>query len=811
MKAESSWVGVELVVSALGDVRLAVRQMCRAPAITVAIVLTLALGLGGAAAIFTVSGAALMGPLPYENAERLVHLWELREGTEERSPTSYPTLVDWRAQNRGFTAIEGYDPANFTVGTGDGARMLRGAQVTAGFLRLLGVRLSAGRDFVADERASVAIVSDRFASSLASGNALGRTIAVNGTPYVIVGVLPRGFHFSLLQDAEVFIPLVADGQRRADRSSRSVHPVARLREGVPLAAGRDELATVMTGLARDHADAMAGRTVLVLPLRDALLGDSKPVLTSLLVFVALLVLVMATNLALLMLSRYVERSPELAVRRALGATRPRLLRQLVLESLLPGVAGSALAAGVGQIAVRELIEAIPAPVRIGMPYLANAGLGAGGLAVMGVVAVVTCSAFTLGPALLITSGASWAGDTRATLRRGDRRIRRGLVAAQVALTMTVLVAAAFLVTSFSNLVRRDLGFRDPGGLVVARAPLSGPRYEEPAAQQQFYEALLSRVAALSGVGHAALIDEVPGGGGGATTFEPVDRPRPDSQEPRAIVRTVGGEYFRTMGIPVVAGRSFDSRDRSDAPLVAVISASGAKLLANDGMTVGRKLRLARTGNAAWDVIGVVGDVQAAALDADSPPVVYLSHLQAAENRLTLVVRGELEVGGLAGQLRSIVTDLDDGVPVYAVSRLDQQLSASRAVFSRRFPMILCGVFAAAALALTLIAVYAIGLHEVLTRRRELGIRTALGAEPGQLRRLVLGDTARLSAAGVAFGAMGAMLVSRSIQTLLFGVTPNDWRVYVIVAASVLVAALLSSLSPALRAGAVDPSVAMRQE
>jgi hypothetical protein len=348
-------------------------------------------------------------------------------------------------------------------------------------------------------------------------------------------------------------------------------------------------------------------------------------------------------------------------------------------------------------------------------------------------------------------------------------------------------------------------------LITARAPLSGPRYDDPAAQQQFYAELLERGATIPGVRAIALIDEVPGGGGGITTFDPVDRRQPASLQAHAALRTVGGEYFRTMGIPVHSGRSFDSRDRADSPPVAVVSASLARLLADDGATVGRRLRLARTGETEWEVVGVVGDVQVAALDADSPPVIYVSHLQATENRLMVVMRADIAVAAAATQLRSIVADLDAGVPVYAVARLDQQFGSSRAVFSRRFPMILCGVFAVAALALTVIALNAISLHEVLTRRREFGIRIALGAAPSMIRRLILNDAVLMGAKGVAIGTIGALFLTRFIQAMLFGVAASDWRVYVLVASTVVLAAVLSSLMPALRAGAVSPGVVMRQE
>src|SRR5256885_1359673 len=282
-------------------------------------------------------------------------------------------------------------------------------------------------------------------------------------------------------------------------------------------------------------------------------------------------------------------------------------------------------------------------------------------------------------------------------------------------------------------------------------------------------------------------------------------------QPWSVLRIVGGEYFATMGIPVVAGRAFDSRDRSDAPPVAVVSASFARLLGREGATVGRRLRLARTGKTEWEVVGVVGDVQVAALDADSPPVVYLTHLQTPENRMTLVLRTALGVASVADQLRAIVRTLDAGVPVYAVTTIEQQLSDSKAVFSRRFPMIVCGVFAAAALALTLVALYAICMHEVLTRRHEFGIRLAVGGSPGSIRRLILREAMRLGAVGIGVGGIVATVVSRSLHAILFGVAATDWRVYAVVAGGVLAAAGLAALWPALRARSGHPSVVMRVE
>src|SRR6266705_3528049 len=753
----------------LQDVRYALRQMRRSPVLATAIVLTIGLGLGAATAIFTTSNAALVEPLPYAEPGRLVQVSEVRAGTEERSPTSYPTLLDWRSRTRSVLALEGYDPGNLTVGLGDEARMLRGAQVTPGFFGLLGVHVSAGRDFLADEdgtTAAVAIVSERFARSVAAGKALNQIVTVNGAPCVIVGVLPSSFHYALVVKAD---------------------------------------------LASEYPDALAGRTVQAVALRDVLLGTMKPTLAALLVAVALLLVNMGVNLALLMLTRYFERAPELALRSALGATRARVLRQLLLENLAPSLIGAALALAIGQMTTSVVMAAIPETVMIDMPYLTHAGLDATVIGVIVAMAIILAVGFGLGPALLMTKARTRAGDARTTIARGDRRLRRGLVAAQIALTMVLLVSSGLLVVSFSNLVRRDVGVRDSDGVVTAHAPLEGPRYQQPLAQSQFYEQLLARTAALPGVRQASLINEVPGGGGGITTFEPVDHPQPRSEQPRAMLRIVGGSYFATLGIPIVAGRAFTPSDRGDTPPVAVVSVTFARMLGGPSSAVGRRVRLAVTDHTEWEVVGVVGDVQVVALDATSPPAVYLSHLQAPENRMTLVLRTRMEVPSVANQVRAIVKTLDPGIPVYAVNRLDQQLSESRAIFSRRFPMILSGVFAVAALALTLMALYAICKHEVLTRRREFGIRLALGGSPRSIRRLVFSDGLLLVAVGIGAGAVVSTLVAGSLRVLLFGITATDWRVYAVVTAAVLVSAFLATLGPALRAGSVDPSIAMRAE
>jgi len=308
-----------------------------------------------------------------------------------------------------------------------------------------------------------------------------------------------------------------------------------------------------------------------------------------------------------------------------------------------------------------------------------------------------------------------------------------------------------------------------------------------------------------------MIDEVPGSGSGFTTFQLAERPLAPSMQPRIMRRTVGGAYFTTVGARVIAGRVFDGRDRVGSPDVVVVSRKLSRLIEREGSSVGRLLKFAVTGQRAWQVIGVVDDIQAAAWDLDTPPVAYFPHVQAADNRMTLVLRTSMPLASIATEMRAIVMRLDPGVPVYGVATLQQQMRDSKAVFRRQFPLLLSGVFAATALVLSLIALYAISMHEVLTRERELGVRIALGASPASLRKLIASDAARLTIIGITSGLLMAFLTTRSLQALVFEVSTRDWRVYTAVASTMVAAALLASIRPILRAGGVNPSVAMRSE
>ncbi len=795
------------------DLRVTVRRMRREPALTTAVVLTLGLGLGAAAAIFSAFDAALLQPPPFAEPGTLVHLWGQRPGAAERDPVSWPTFEDLRARETGLADLEGYNPSNITVGVGDEAQMLRGGTITTGFFRLLGVAPSAGRDFIEDDAAngaSVAMISHRFAAAHGEDATPGRTITINGAPSTIIGVLPASFAFAPLQDADIYTPLVAAAAARADRTDRWINVIGRLRDGTGLVAVRARLEAVMTELGAEYPNAMASRGIVAVRLGDALLGNVKPILISLAGAVALLLVTMATNLALLMLTRLAARSRELAMRVTLGASRMRILRQLFVESVTLAAAGFALALLLGDTATNRLLAAIPDGVRIDMPYLAGAGMGASTVAFLAVTALLLTIAFGVGPALVTTRRTRRPMDSRTTAGRAERGLRRGLVVAQLAFTVVLLTAAGLLVGSFRNLTGNNVGVADPAGLVTARVPLSGVRYQDASAQRRFFQELLGEAAAIPGVQSVAVVDRLPLGGGGITTFEDVDEPVSPAARPRAAVRRIGGAYFATMGIPLLAGRALDGTDRADTRPAAVVSQGLARRLAGNGSPLGRRLHLDATGDTEWEIVGVAGDVQIAALDAANLPAVYVSHLQLAENRMSVVARTALGPGPVAASIRDIVRSMDSAIPVYAVGTLATQALESRAVFSRRFPMLLCLAFAVAALLLALVALYSLNAHEVLARRREFAVRLALGASPARVRTSVLRGGVVLALAGIGIGVVAALATSRTLGALLFGIRPDDWRVYGVVVAGVVAAALLATVVPALRAARLDPGTVMRE-
>jgi predicted permease len=803
------------------DLRFAARVLRRQPGFTAVVLVTLMLGIGANTAIFTVVDAALLRPLPYHAPERLVHLWETRRGDPaDRTEASYPDFLDWRSQAKTFAAIEGYDETNLTVAADVGEPlMLDGVRVTPGFFTMLGVRPILGRAFVPGDAtadgAPVVVLSHAYWQQRLGGDphVVGRSLTLDRRRYSIVGVLPASFHFAPVDDAEFWLPLETTSPRITQRYNHWLNVVARLAPGVTPAAAQADLSVVMRRLAAQYHETNAGRGAAVIPLRDEIIGPVRTTLLVLFGAVGCVLLVACVNVAGLMLVRSAARGREIAVRSAVGADRGRIVRQLLAESALLALAGGVLGAATAQLGVRSILAVLPPEVTSGMPYLQNLRVDGVVLSYAAALALVAGLLSGLAPALVVSRPS-----VTELLRRGGRggsggtrpRVRGALVTAQIALTMVLLVAAGLMTRSLTELLRVDAGF-EADHVLTARIALSGAAYEASERQQQFFETLVQRVRALPGVRAAGAVRNLPLAGGGTNTFRVEGRPEPDpASRPEATMRGVAGDYFRAMGIRLVTGRVFTSSDGANTQPVLLVSAGLARRLFDDPTrAVGQRLRFYAFPESAWTVVGVVGDVRTGPLDASAPPTIYYTHLQGAENRMSIVARTTGDPTALASSLRRAAQSLDPSIAVYDVRTMEQQVARSPAVFARRLPLRLVGAFAVAALALAVIGIYGLIAYTVAHRTQELGIRIALGAGRANILALVVREGAVLAALGVTVGLVVALWATRLLGSLLYGVGAADPPTYVAVATILGAVALAASYVPARRAARVDPMVALR--
>ena len=811
------------------DIRHGLRLWVKRPGFTAVVVCTLALGIGANTAIFSVVNALLLRPLPFREPERLVMVWETMPGNDERwvAPGNF---LDWREEARSFERLEGYFDTRFNLTGAGEAERVDGVVVSGGLFQLLGAQAVAGRTLTADDdRAAsrLAVISQGLWQRRFSGSreAIGRSINIDGEPTEIVGVMPAGFNFP--ERAQVWVlghagvplssSLVKAFPNASATTSRDIHifnVVGRLRAGVSTEQAQGELSTIARRLELEHPETNKGLGTSVVSLQRQLVGDVRPALLVLLGAVSFVLLIACANVANLLLARATRREREMAVRVALGASRLRLIRQLLTESLLLAFAGGALGLLVALWGVDLFVALSPGDI----PRLAEVSADRGVLLYALLVSVVTGVAFGLFPALHATRL-----DLNGALKEGGRsggeggrrsRVRGALVVAEVALAQMLLVGAGLLITSFMRLSAVDPGFA-PASVLTARVALSDDRYAEPGARARYYDATLERLRALPGVEEAGAVSNLPLSGGGFNRGIRLEGRPPAGPDENitADYQIASPGYFRALGITLLRGRQLAETDDERAPRVAIVNETLARRYFPGEEVLGKRIAFGDASREeSWrTVVGVVADVRHKELGAEAFPGAYIPYRQDREkwNRVSFAVRASGDPRALAASLRREIASVDADQPVTNVETMEEVVAAS--VKRPRFITSLLAALALVAIALAAVGVYGVMSYTVTQRTHEIGVRMALGARPADILRMVVRGGMTLAGLGVATGLVSAFLLTRYLSGLLYGVSAADPLTFAAVSTLLVVVALLACYLPARRATKVDPMVALRYE
>jgi putative ABC transport system permease protein len=800
----------------LQDLRFGARMLWKNPGFTLIVLLTLSLGIGANTAIFSVVNAVMLRQLPYKNADRLVRL---RESNPERGWASYsvshPNFLDWRARNQTFEAMAATADESFNLNTGGDVEVIRGAAITADFLPVLGVSPTLGRNFLPEEdrpggNTRVALITHGSWQRRFGGDPgiVGMSLTINDNPFTVVGVLPESFSWGGASN-EIFTPLAPDPAR--SRGDHRLTVIGRLKPGVALERALADMKTVAQQLALQYTESNKGWSVGGQKFYDWIVPAERR--RALYVFVGAVIFVLLIacgNVANLLLARGAARQKEISIRMALGAGRFRIIRQLLAEALLLAL----IAGGLGLIVAMWTVEALKTMNPANLPRLDELSVDGRALAFGLLISLVTGALFGLFPALQASRP-----DLNETLKDGARgsgggaarqRVRGALVIAEVSLSVALLIGAGLLLRSFSKLQDVKLGF-EPENLLTMRISLPRSRYQGDQEAWAFYTRLLREVKALPGVQDAALTSLAPLGGGG-TSGEiqiPGRAAAPDGSMPSSGWRVVSPGYLRTLGIPL-RGRDFDERDTSESQPVTIISEEMARRYWPGEDPLGKPVTLRSLGAKTYTIIGVAGDVRSFGPDAEPGSLAYVSTaVMARAIRSDLVVRTRAESMPQTAAVRGVFRSIDPNVPVYDIRTVEQRLYDS--LGSRRFNMFLLGSFAGVALLLASVGLFGVMAYLVSQRTREIGVRLALGAQPRDVFRLVIGRGMFLALIGVGVGLAGAFGLARFLETLLFQIKPTDALAFTVAPALLLGVALLACYIPARRAMKVDPMVALRCE
>jgi len=816
----------------LGDLRFAARNLAKQPGLAAVAILTLALGIGANTALFSVIDSVLLTPPPFSEPGQLIVAWgsnpELARavGLPDKIPLSNADFYDWQSGVPAFRhlAMLRADRVNLT-GQGE-PEQLATVRVSGDFFTVLGTPAVLGRTLQpADDligKATAVVLSHSFWQRKfgADPRVVGRKVSLSGSPVTIVGVMPAGFTFprggempagfGFTASPDIWLPQALTAEQRQSRGSHGAIAIGRLKPGATVAGADAELKTVAARLAQAHSDTNKGWSAKVIPMSEQLVGDLRPALLVLWGAVGFVLLIACANVASLLLARAASRQREIALRTAIGAGRGRLIAQLLTESGLLAVLGGGLGVALAALGLRAFAAFLPAELA-GASDLSLSGRVLGWTALL---CLATCILAGLAPALQLTRP-----DLSSSLREGSRgsagagrsrRTQRGLVVAEVALAVLLLVGAGLLLRSFSHLLAVHPGFEAAHALSF-EIDLPEDRYTKPQ-RAAFFARLLDRLSGLPGVTATGAVSGLPMGGEDINGLTLEGRPAPTPDKPYlADDRQATPGYFNAMGIPLRRGRLFAATDTADKPPVAVVDEVLARSFWPGEEAVGKRFQSGGPkGKEPWiTVIGVVGSVRNSGLHVEPRPQMYRPEEQAPSASMAVVLRSPGNPESLATAARAVVHEVDRDQPVSNVRTLDQLVADS--VAGRRFNLLLLGLFAALALTLSGVGIYGVTAYSVVQRTREMGLRMALGSQPGQVLRLVVGEAGLLAGMGVLLGLLAAFALTRVMSTLLYGVATTDPPTFAVVALGLLLIALAAACLPGMRATRVDPMVALRGE
>jgi putative ABC transport system permease protein len=806
----------------LSDFKYALRMLVKSPGFTAIAALTLALGIGANSAVFSVVNALLLKPLPFQHLDRLVAVRATLPNQGLKATAVSPAdFSDWRSQNTVFQAIAAYRIKDRTIaGTGE-PELVGGCSVSADFFSAVQINTVKGRGFLAAEdqpgRDQVAVLGyglwqRRFG---ADPSILGRTITLDGRAMTVVGIMPPDFDFPF--GAEIWMPLALTSQQLNERERRNLQVIAHLKPGVATAQAQAEMAALAKRIELQYPQTNTGLNVQVIPLRDQQADFTRPLLSVLIAMAGFLLLIACTNVANLLLARATTRQKEIAIRAALGASRWRVIRQLMTESLLLSCLAGAIGLLLATWAIDLIKGSLPPDISRFMAGWKEIGIDSRVLVFTLSVAFLTLLVFSLVPALQasrldLNETLKDGGKSSGASSRG-RRARGFLVASEVALALVLLVGAGLMVKGFWRILDVFQG-ANPESILTLQTPLPESKYKDRRSVTEFYERVIQRMQVLPGVQSVSAASNTPLNNSPNPSAELIIEGRPPllpGERQLSDFLVISPGYFTTIGAPLVKGRDFSENDGRESPPVAIISELTARRYWPNEDPLGSRIKLdASNANAPWlTIIGIVSDLKQSWFDKEIRPQVYLPYLQAPRSKMLFMLRTSIDPISLVPAARSQILAVDRDQPIAEIKTLARLFVDEASPF--RFAAVLMLIVGAIALVMSAVGVYGVMSYSVAQRKHEIGIRIALGAQRSDVLRLIAGQGIKTAALGLAIGSLLALGLSRVMASLLFGIVSSEYTILVEFVWLLAVVAILSSYIPARRAMHVDPIVALRYE